>query len=286
MEQSEYQSLLMPGITDKVAYSGIEGAFAHIAAEKIFPQGELISYKNFGDAYQAVLDGTCAYAVLPVENSYAGEVGVVMDLMFEGPLHMAGMYAMQVSQNLLGVPGAKKEEIELVVSHPQALDQCAEYVKAHGMKTKEAVNTARAAKEVADAGDPKVAAIASLKTAQLYGLSVLEESINQSSINQTKFAVLTKKGMLRDNADVFSMMFTVKNEAGALARVIFEIGLHAINMRVIRSRPIKSTPWEYYFYVELEGKEDSEGVQNLLSKLESTCESVKILGYYKDVTLQ
>lgn len=286
MEQSEYQSLLMPGITDKVAYSGIEGAFAHIAAEKIFPQGELISYKNFGDAYQAVLDGTCAYAVLPVENSYAGEVGVVMDLMFEGPLHMAGMYAMQVSQNLLGVPGAKKEEIELVVSHPQALDQCAEYIKAHGMKTKEAVNTARAAKEVADAGDPKVAAIASLKTAQLYGLSVLEESINQSSINQTKFAVLTKKEMLRDNADVFSMMFTVKNEAGALARVIFEIGLHAINMRVIRSRPIKSTPWEYYFYVELEGKEDSEGVQNLLSKLESTCESVKILGYYKDVTLQ
>lgn len=271
--------------TGKIAYSGIEGAFAHIASMRLFPQGELISHANFEQAYKAVESGECEYAVLPLENSFAGEVGQVMDLIFEGSLNIAGVHAMQVNQNLLGIPGSCAADIKTVLSHPQALDQSAEFLKEHGIATREAVNTAVAAREVAKTADKSLGAVASLQTAQLYGLTVLAENINKSNINQTKFAVLTKKDIVNEGADVFSMMFTVKNEAGALARVIFEIGLHAINMRVIRSRPLKNTPWEYYFYVELEGSEDSEGVRSLLNKLHGTCESVRILGYYKDETL-
>lgn len=284
-QTTDYSDYIMKGITAKVAYSGIEGAFAHIAADKIFPDACLVSYKNFEDAYKSVENGECEYAVLPIENSFAGEVGQVMDLIFTRPLQMVGVYAMQVNQNLLGVPGSRKEDIKTVISHPQALDQSAEYLKEYGIATKEAVNTARAAKEVAEMNDKSIGAVASLKTAELYGLTVLAENINKSNINQTKFAVLSKKEHKVENADVFSMMFTVKNEAGALARVIFEIGLHAINMRVIRSRPLKETPWEYYFYVELEGRENAEGVEHLIEKLNQTCDSLRILGYYKDVTL-
>ena len=137
----------------KIAYSGIEGAFAHIAAKRIFPTEELISYGDFRSAYEAVEKGECDYAVLPIENSYAGEVGQVTDLMFQGALFVNGVYTLNVMQNLLGVKGASVESIRKVISHPQALEQSSDFITAHGYATEEAVNTARAAKMVAELGD-------------------------------------------------------------------------------------------------------------------------------------
>ncbi len=146
-----YQHKLMEGV--KVAYSGIEGSFASISAERILPDAKRISYGSFGEAYDAVCAGECDFAVLPIENSYAGEVGAVTDLMFKGNLHVNGVYELGVSQCLLGIKDSTLESIKTVVSHPQALDQCSEYIKRHGIKSISAENTAVAAKEIAEKND-------------------------------------------------------------------------------------------------------------------------------------
>ena len=125
----------------KIAYSGIEGAFANIAAKRIFPQEELISFGDFRSAYEAVEKGDSEYAVLPIENSYAGEVGQVTDLMFQGSLFVNGVYALNVKQNLLGVEGASLASVKKVVSHPQALEQSADFISSHGYESEEAVTS-------------------------------------------------------------------------------------------------------------------------------------------------
>ena len=137
-----YQHRLLEGFS--VAYSGVEGAFADIAASRIFPEAKRVGYGDFAAAYRSVQCGECDCAVLPVENSYAGVVGQVMDLMFEGDLFVNGIYSLPVTQNLLALPGASLSGIQTVVSHPQALAQCGAYIRAHGYKTESAENTALA----------------------------------------------------------------------------------------------------------------------------------------------
>ena len=176
-----YQSQLQQGL--KVAYSGVEGAFAFIASKRIFPDGNLISYGDFKSAYNAVVNGECDCCVLPIENSYAGEVSQVIDLLFKGTLYINGVYDLEITQNLIGIKGSGRNDVKTVVSHPQALAQCAEYIKRHGLKTVEANNTALAAKYVAEQNDKTIAAIASEDTAQLYGLDMLEKNINENSNN-------------------------------------------------------------------------------------------------------
>ena len=131
-----YQHRLQNGL--KVAYSGVEGAFAHIAAGRIFPNGERISHRDFKAAYDAVVNGECNVAVLPIENSYAGEVGQTIDLIFSGELYINGIYELEIHQNLLGIQGAAVEDIKKVVSHPQALSQCHDYIKMRGFDTEDA----------------------------------------------------------------------------------------------------------------------------------------------------
>ncbi|MCR4790134.1 MAG: chorismate mutase [Treponemataceae bacterium] len=276
-----YQHKLLEGT--RIAYSGIEGAFANIAARKIFPDGNLISYTDFKSAYDAVENGECDLAVLPIENSYAGEVGQVSDLMFLGKLFINGVYSLPVTQNLLSVKGAKIEDITTVVSHPQALEQCAEYIRKHGWEAKAVNNTARAAKQVAELNDKSVAAIASHETAELYGLSILDHDINENSTNTTRFAVFSKVREERINSEEYStfiIMFVVKNESGSLAKAINIIGDNGYNMRVLRSRPLKDSQWEYYFYVEAEGKLSGLEGEKMIKELNQKCQLVKILGSF------
>ncbi len=277
----KYQHKLLEGA--KIAYSGIEGAFANIAAKKIFPDGVLIPYADFASAYQAVENGQCDLAVLPIENSFAGEVGQVNDLMFTGKLYVNGIYGLPVTQNLLAVKGANLSDIKTVISHPQALDQCAKYISDHGWEIKTANNTARAAKQVADLGDKSLAAIASAETADLYDLQVLAPNINENSTNTTRFAVFSKVKEEIVNAEDFStfiMMFVVKNESGSLVKVLNIISEFGFNMRVVRSRPLKDSQWEYYFYVEAEGKLSSAETQKMLDKVSEKCQMLKVLGSY------
>ena len=261
-----------------VAYSGIRGAFANIAAQRLFPDAKLVSYKNFKEAYNAVVKGQCDRAVLPTENSYAGEVGQVLDLMYEGDLYIDGVYPLRISQNLLGIKGSRIENIKKVMSHPHALEQCDEFITSHHLERIEAVNTAIAAKQVADLNDMSIAAIASIDTAKLYGLEILKENINEDTFNTTKFAVLSRNRNAKKNDTSLILMFAVKNEAGMLAKAIDVIGRHGFSMNALRSRHLKSLSWQYYFYAEIEGDPESDEISRMLSEMSQYCVSLKQLG--------
>ena len=273
-----YQHRMQSGLN--VAYSGVEGAFAHIAAGKIFPDGNRISHADFAAAYDSVVRGENDVVVLPIENSYAGEVGQTIDLIFSGELFINGIYELNVHQNLLGVPGATVEDVKKVISHPHALSQCQDYIKMRGFDTEDSNNTALAAKAVADANDKTLGAIASAQTAELYGLKILESNVNKSGENTTRFAVLSKVQASAPSLGSTVLMFTVKHEAGSLANAIGIIGKHGYNMTALRSRPMKKHSWQYYFYVEIDGTTDTESGARMLKELSEVCDRLKIAGSF------
>ena len=273
-----YQYRMQNGL--KVAYSGVEGAFAHIAAGRIFPESNRVSCRDFKAAYDFVVSGECDVAVLPIENSYAGEVGQTMDLIFSGPLFINGIYELEIRQNLLGIQGATVEDIKKVFSHPQALAQCHDYIELRGMDAEEASNTAVAAKMVADSNNKTLGAIASVETAEIYGLKVLETNINKSGENTTRFVVLSK---VQANAPALSdsvLMFTVKHEAGSLANAISIIGKYGYNMTALRSRPMKKHSWQYYFYIEIDGNVNTDNGKKMIDELNKVCDSLKVAGTF------
>ena len=276
-----YQSRLMQGL--RVAYAGTEGAFAHIACEELYPDALKIAYPDFKSAYLAVEEGECDICVLPTENSYNGEVGQVTDLMFSGSLYVNGMHELAITQDLLGVPGARLSDIKKVVSHPQALGQCKDYITQGGFECEEYSNTALAADMVARLGDKSVAAIASKKAAEKFGLSVIDHDINAVRNNTTRFAIFSRvsNASSAKSPDLHSiLLFTVRNEAGALAKALDVIGSFGFNMRTLRSRPMKELLWEYYFYVETEGNIQTDRGQDMLGALEVFCDKLKFAGTY------
>jgi len=188
------------------------------------------------------------------------------------------MYDLPVSQNLLGVPGARLSDISRVLSHPQPLQQSAKFLKSLGLETQAYPNTAAAAKAVAEAGEKSTAAIASRETAQLYGLDVLAENINTTETNTTRFIVISKTP--NTAGDRFSLLFTVAHKAGQLARVMEVIGARGFNVVCIKSRPMPHMPWEYYFYAEVEGDLSADASRELLHTLSGTCRTVRVLGAY------
>ena len=274
-----YQSRLLDGM--RVAYSGVSGAFAQIAAARIFPDATLVSCPDFLAAYAAVEDGLCDCAVLPIENSFAGDVTQVVDRAYEGTLYINGVYDLEIVQNLMALPGTSLQEVKEVISHPQALAQCGEFLRRAGVKTTSAVNTAVAACTVAEAGRRDFAAIASKETARLYGLQILESHINEVSNNTTRFAVFSKgeNRPLGDNSR-FIMFFTVKHEAGSLGKAVSVIGRNGFNLRALKSRPTKNANWEYYFYVEGEGNPNSPQGRAMLKELSEVCSSQKVVGVF------
>lgn len=269
----------------KVSYSGIEGSFAAIAVAHIFPECTAISCRNFTEAYESVARGITDACVLPIENSYAGEVGHVMDLLFSGNLKIRAIHELRINQCLLGIPGTRMDTLTAVISHPQALEQCSEFIHDHGLTTIQSENTARAARLVAEQGDPTLAAIASAETADLYGLEILMENINTGDENTTRFAVLTRDEDMYAagpaEGGAFVLMFTVPDEVGALVKAIAVISSYGFNMRVIRSRPMRDKNWHYYFYAELVGDVRSDRATRMLSTLSDFCDMFKVVGEYK-----
>ena len=276
-----YQHRLMQGL--RVAYCGVEGAFAHIAARRIFPDAALVPFGDFRSAYDACESGECDCTVLPIENSYAGDVGQVMDILFGGSLYINGVYDLGVVHNLIGVKGSHIADIKRVISHPQALAQCHQYMKEHAFAKESFENTAMAAKYVAEQGDKSVAAIASKLTAELYGLEILDHDINASDRNMTRFAVVSRNQNIRKDhkSDHFIMMFTVSDETGSLARAVNVISESGFNMSVLRSRPLKEVSWQYYFFVEAVGDIYSPRGQEMLKKLEKYCNKLHLIGSFK-----
>ena len=276
-----YQARLNEGM--RVAYCGTEGAFAHIAAGRIFPSAGKFAYASFEDAYRAVVDGECDVAVLPLENSSNGEVGQVTDLMFSGTLYVNTVAELAVTHDLIAKSGVSLSEIKTVVSHPQALGQCHDFIKKHGLKELEYANTALAAEYVANSDASDVAAIASGEAAEKFGLSVLAEGINDVGINTTRFGVFSRSMNEHSSTDMgvhSIILFTVRNEAGALAKAIDIIGKHGFNMRTLRSRPMKALLWQYYFYVEAEGNVNTDEGAAMLNELSEYCDRLRAVGTY------
>ncbi len=280
-----YQSSIMEGL--RVAYCGTRGAFAHIAASKIFPTAQKIAYTSFKKAYEAVENGECDCAVLPVENSFAGDVGQVNDLMFSGSLFVSGMYDLPVTHDLLGLEGATVKDIKTVVSHAQALSQCSNFIKGNEYKEVEYSNTALAAEYVKSQNDKSIAAVASAESAKMFGLDVIARSINDDRSNTTRFAVFTRASNNETNHNsFFSLLFTARNEAGSLAKALTIIGNHGFNMRTLRSRPMKELLWQYYFYIEAEGDIYGEEGQKCLEELKEHCDKIKVVGAYNNLHSQ
>lgn len=264
---------------NKVAYQGVEGAFTHIAARRLFPHSQALAYASWNEVFEAVTSGRTAYGVLPFENSNAGDVSSVLDLCYKyRDVNVVQMYDLPVCQNLLVIPGTTLKDIKLVISHPQAISQSDQFLRANNLPAKAYPNTAIAAKTVAEQGDKTVAAIASAETAELYGLDVLVKKINTDGDNTTRFIVISKEKPSSGNR--FSLLFTVDNKPGALSEVINIIGEGGFNMESIKSRPHPGEKFQYYFYVEVAGNPYSKQGMQLMATLQSTCKTVRLMGVF------
>ena len=276
----KYQHKLIDGM--RVAFSGVEGAFAEICAKKVFPDAVTVPCVDFAAAYKAVERGECDCAFLPIENSYDGDVVRVLDLCFFGPLYINGVYETEIVQNLLCKKDVEFSQIKEVISHPQALGQCRGYIEKHGFKATECVNTAVAAKLVCESERNDIAAIASEEAAEKFGLKIIKAHINESNTNTTRFAVFSKNYKLPSSFDNrFIMLFTVKNQAGSLGNAISVIGEHGFNLRALKSRPTKELVWDYYFYAEGEGNINSESGKNMLEELKNCCDELRVIGSFE-----
>ncbi|MCQ2428725.1 MAG: chorismate mutase [Clostridia bacterium] len=284
-ESKKYQTLLMQ--TTRTAFCGAEGAFAHIAARRIFPSCVTVPCPDFASAYRAVETGDCSCAVLPIENSFAGDVGAVMDLAYRGSLSIGGIWHLPLDQSLLALPGTRMEDIREVRSHPQALSQCMPFLKKKGWRLSEAASTASAARELAASGRTDTAVIAARETAELYGLCVLADRINESRTNTTRFAVFTRAPAVpRPQDKHFVLMFNTKNRPGALGDAISVISGHDFNLKCLKSHPTGEENWAYYFYTEGDGDLSTPAGQQMLTALSRVCDKVKLLGSFgEEITL-
>ena len=260
-----------------IGYQGTLGSFSQIAAKNLFPTDNLINYLTFADVINKVLNGEIDYGVLPIENSYTGEVSMVLDELFNSNVYVVKMYDLPIVQNLVGIKGQCVKNIKQVYSHEQALMQCSEYLKRLNVELINFANTALASKYVSDLNDPTKAAIASSLTAELYNLDILEEEINNNKSNTTRFAVISKEMIEINNH--FAFMFTVKDGSGALANILNEISRLNVNLTAISSHSTHEA-WKYYFYCEAEGRLDSENIIKLQEILKRKCETYKVVGSY------
>lgn len=264
---------------NRVAYQGVEGAFAHIALKALFPHAEAVSCPTWDEVFDAVERGDAVHGVLPFENSHAGDVSAVLDLCYNHPdLWVVDVYDLPISQNLLVLPGTQLAEVKSVYSHQQAIAQSETFLKQFRLPATPMPNTAMAAKFVAESGEPSKAAIASSETAALYGLEILVPQINTDGDNTTRFIVISREKPTTGNR--FSLLFTVDNKPGKLAEVIQIIGASGFNMESIKSRPMPHVSFEYYFYVELVGDPTGTETASLLRELDRTCRTVRLLGVY------
>ncbi len=267
----------------KVVYQGLKGAYAELAAKECFSDGaEISNVKTWKDAADKVSMGSADYAVLPIENSSHGVVSDNFDLLLKYPdLSIVFEVDLKVEHALMGVPGTEVRDIREVYSHPQALGQCSEFFDEHKNITPvPVINTAVAAKYVKDHGDKTIAALASEAAAELYGLDILEKSVNQQKTNTTRFIVISKERAYTDDSKKISLCFETAHKPGALYNILGNFIFNDVNMTMISSRPIPEQPFEYRFFVDIEGRLDMPNVINALSGMGDQVTELRILGNY------
>lgn len=267
----------------RVVFQGVAGAYSFAAMSVYFGKNvDCFHVKTFKEAIEAIIDKRANFAVLPIENSTAGIVTDIYDLLMTENITIVDELILKVEHSLLGLPGAKMEEIRTVYSHPQALSQCKVFLDGHPQwEVKEYSNTAAAAKKVMEDGDRSQAAIASQYAAELYGLEILNQNkIYLDDQNSTRFIIVSRNKMFRSSARRVSICFDYKHASGSLYSLLSHIIYNGLNMTMIESRPIPESPWQYRFFVDFEGNLKDSAVKNALRGIRQDAHYLRILGNY------
>lgn len=267
-----------------VACQGVEGAYSGLACEKIFARPSIFYFSTFDAVFSAVEKGLCRYGVIPVENSTAGSVNAVYDLMVRHKFRIVRSVRLKVDHSLLVRPGTREEDIREIYSHAQALTQCAGFLQRFpNAKIIPCENTAVAAKTVAESAEPGVAALSSRSCARLYGLETLMTSVQDSGDNYTRFICISNELEIYPGADHTSLMMVVRDEPGTLHSVLSRFYALGINIHKLESRPIPGRSWEYRFYFDLDTSVYSPRFIQLMGELGDICEEYEYLGSYSEV---
>ena len=264
-----------------VAFFGPEATFTHQAALKFFPNSRLLPEKSIQDVFRALEDGKAEFGVVPIENSTEGSVNITLDLLSDSKFCIFSETSLKIEHFLLSSEESL-EKIKIVYSHPQALAQCRNWLEARLPKAElsEALSTSKAA-EIASQSKGS-AAISSILAAKKFGLNVLAERIQDNQSNMTKFVVVSKECHAAKAGKTFktTLLFSVKHKPGALFDVLKALKVYNVNMARIESRPSKQTPWEYVFFVDIEGFSEEPDIRHALKELEGHCHVFRILGSY------
>ena len=267
-----------------VACQGVEGAYAQIACEKIFKSPFIMYFKNFGAVFNAIEQGLCQYGILPIENSTAGSVKQVYDLMIRHNFYIVRTFRLKVDHNLLALPGTDMSSIKEIYSHEQAINQCSGFLATlPGVKVIPVENTAVAAQMVASSGRNDVAALSSRACAELYSLSCLASSVQDKGNNYTRFICISKNLEIYPGSDKTSIMMILSHKPGALYKVLARLYTLGINVTKLESRPIPERDFEFMFYFDLETSIYSEEFVQLMCELSELSEEFKYLGSYSEV---
>ncbi len=267
-----------------VACQGVEGAYSQIACEKIFKSPMILYFKNFDGVFSAIDKGLCQYGILPIENSTAGSVKKVYDLMVRHNFSIVRTFRLKVDHNLLANRGSKLEDIKEIYSHEQAISQCSEFLASlPGVKITAVENTAVAAQMVSQSGRKDVAALSSRSCAELYSLSCLRASVQDKGNNYTRFICISKNLEIYPGSDKTSIMMILPHRPGSLYKVLARMYTLGINVTKLESRPFPDRDFEFMFYFDLDTSIYSEEFVQLMCELDDLCEEFKYLGSYTEV---
>lgn len=268
-------------VTAKVACQGIEGAYSQIAAEKLFELPQIEYFKSFEGVFEAIENGICEYGVLPLENSTAGSVGKVYDLMRKKNFYIVRSFRLKIDHNLLAKKGLQIEDIKEVFSHEQAISQCSAFLKANPqIKVTACPNTAMAARLAAETERNDVAALSSRDCALLYGLSNLAANVQDNANNHTRFICISRKPEIYPGADKTTLMMVAPHKPGALYVLLSHFFAHGINISKLESRPLPESDFEFLFYLDLDVSVYSPKLRMVLAELERQSEQFRYLGSY------
>jgi prephenate dehydratase len=264
----------------KIAFQGEPGAYSEQAVFEYFGEVETQPCESFDAVFEAVRSGRCVSALIPIENSLAGSIHQNYDLLLQNQLQIVGEHFLRVRHCLIALPDAKKSEIRKAMSHPQALEQCVGYLRSHGIQAEQVYDTAGSVKMLKETGARDTAAIASRRAAELYGMQVLEEGIEDNPQNYTRFLVIAREAVTPKAKAKTSIVFTLRNEPGALFKALSVFALRDIDLTKIESRPLVGKPWEYLFYVDFIGATYEETTKHALDHLGEYAVTLRVLGSY------
>lgn len=293
LPESKYESIISRAINETelifpekatVACQGTEGAYAQVACNKLFGLPDITYHNSFDGVFAAVESGRCRYGVLPIENSTAGSVNSIYDLMMEHSFYIVRSTRVQINHCLLVKPGTKLEDIKEIISHEQALSQSSDFLGSlNGVKVTSYANTALAAQAVATSERNDIAALGSAECASLYGLNVLNRAVQNKGSNYTRFICISKKPEIYPGADRTSFMLVLPHRPGSLYRIIARFYAHDINLTKLESRPIPGSDFEFMFYFDVNTSVYSPALKQLVCELENELDNFTYLGSYSEI---